>query len=164
MSDLEAIRERAERERRERHEAEQERKRAEREERLWAAELKPEPEPAWWTFTATSQMNAREFSAWCDAGKPKLGPVKAAPAPSPPRPPVLDKPALARSIASGIAEAIAAERKVDLERIGKLEGENADLQRRMRVLEEGLIQKALTSTSEPLDLPRLPRLNGRDAH
>lgn len=142
----------AETQERERREAEQ----AARAERRLQAELNRPPPPIdWRRFSKTSEMNSHEFSEWCDRGKPKLGIPKSA-TPAPPPAPALDVKGLSAGIARGVAEACS-------ERLDKLERENADLQRRMGVLEGALIQRGLSS-SDPIDLPRLPRLNGRDAH
>ena len=89
-----------------------------------------DPDEVDWTrFRSTVEMDARTFSLWCDLSpRPKLGPpqppVERA---APPLPLVAVK-----GVARGIAEALAAEHKADRERIAKLEGENVDLQRRLR--------------------------------
>ena len=133
--DLEAIRAAAAAEERE--------QRAEREQRRLERELdRPPPEPDWSRFTSTLQMDARTFSLWCDLSpRPKLGPPEPPAPPLRPPAPAIDKLKMAGQIARGVARAMADETKADRERI-------ATLELRLRRLEEGLIQKALTS-SEP---------------
>ena len=145
---------------------ERDRERAEREERRLQAELdRPLPEPQWHHFRSVHEMSAREYSLWIDRGKPALMP-KYTPAPSPPpappKPKELKQEVVLNGLSDMIGRLIARERERLVGELALRDARIEVLEARLRTIEQGLIARALVS--EPLDLPRLPRLNGRDAH
>ena len=124
MSDLEAIRERAAREETERREAEA----AEREARRMQALLNEPVSWDWSRYRSPADMPQGAFSAWVDAGKPRLGPPP--PPPAPPKREVQFSEELMLQLADAggrvTARAIAQERaKVD----EKLAGLHAEIER-----------------------------------
>ena len=92
---------------------------------------------------------------------PKYTPAPSPP-PAPPKPKELKQEVVLNGLSDMIGRLIARERERLVGELALRDARIEVLEARLRTIEQGLIARALAS--EPLDLPRLPRLNGRDAH